>query len=146
MIKALPDNHIDPSPLGVDNMVSGLGLPDLGLKRGLAGLDDLIGMTGLNRKNPLGSPITEGPGDAVPVLNSFIPLDIMGSPVKPGSKGMGLGGMDDVPVVGGMEVGLPVAPVEGLIDSLGAGGILKRMEKKSRKLVSLTIRPHCNEY
>ena len=135
MVKALPDNHIDPSPLGVDNIVSGLGLPGLGLKRGLAGLDGLIGMTGLNRKNPLGSPVKETPGETVPVLNSFIPLDRMGSPIKPGSKGMGLGAMD-IPVDGGVVDGMPVAPLEGLLDSLGAGGVVKRMEKRSRKHVS----------
>jgi len=138
MVKALPDHNIDPSPLGIDNIVSGLGLPEINLKRGLAGLDGLVGMTRLDRNNPLGSAVHERPGATMPVLNSFVPLDKMGSPLAPsaGHKGQIVG---DVPVVGEMIDGMPVKPLEGLLDSIGVGGIVKRMEKRSRKYVSLCL-------
>ena len=141
-VKALPDHNIDPSPLGIDNIVSGLGLPELHLKRGLAGLEGLVGMTGLNRNNPLGSAVHERPGDVMPVLNSFVPLDQMGSPIAPsaGHKGQVVG---DVPVVGEMINGMPVKPLEGLLDSIGVGRIVKRMEKRSRKHVCL---PPCRSH
>jgi hypothetical protein len=42
----------------------------------------------------------------------------------------------DIPVVGGVVDGLPVEPLEGLLNTLGAGGVVKRMEKRSRKFVS----------
>ena len=145
MVKALPDHNIDPSPLGIDNIISGLGLPELNLKRGLAGLKGLVGMTGLNRNNPLGSAVHERPGDVMPVLNSFVPLDQMGSPIAPsaGHKGQVVG---DVPVVGEMINGMPVKPLEGLLDSIGVGGIVKRMGKRSRKHVCiLPICPHRNQ-
>jgi len=136
MVKALPDHNIDPSPLGIDNMVSGLGLPEMNMKRGLAGLDGLVGMTRLNRNNPLGSAVHERPGDTRPVFNSFVPLDGMGTPIAPsaGHKGQVVG---DVPVVGEMVDGMPIEPLEGLLNSIGVGGVVKRMEKRSRKLVSL---------
>lgn len=139
MIKALPDHNIDPSPLGVDNIVSGLGLPNLNLKRGLTGLDGLVGMSGLNRNNPLGPAVNERPGDVMPVLNSFVPLDQMGSPIAPsaGHKGQIV---EDVPVAGEMVNGIPMEPLEGLLDSIGVGGIVKRMKKRSRKHVSLLHR------
>jgi hypothetical protein len=132
MVKALPDHHIDPSPLGVDNMVSGLGLPEMNLKRGLAGLDGLVGMTRLDRSNPLGPAVRERPGETRPVLNSFVPLDEMGSPVAPGAGNKGQV-MSNAPVVNGM----PVEPLEGLLGSIGVGEVVKRMEKRSRKHVSL---------
>jgi hypothetical protein len=77
MVKALPDHNIDPSPLGIDNIVSGLDLPEINLKRGLAGLDGLVGMTGLNRNNglsrnnPLGSAVHEQPGKTLLFMNSL---------------------------------------------------------------------------
>jgi hypothetical protein len=136
MVKALPDHNIDPSPLGIDNMVSGLGLPEMNLKRGLAGLDGLVGMTRLDKSNPLGPAVRERPGETRPVLNSFVPLDEMGSPVAPsaGNKGQVVG---DEPVVGEMVNGMPIKPLEGLLGSIGVGGVVKRMEKRSRKHVSL---------
>jgi hypothetical protein len=136
MVKALPDHNIDPSPLGIDNIVSGLGLPELNLKRGLAGLDGLVGMPRLDRSNPLGPAVRERPGDTRPVFNSFVPLDKMGSPIAPGAGHNGQA-MEDVPVVGQMVNGMPVQPLEGLLDSIGVGGVVKRMEKRSRKYVSL---------
>lgn len=46
MIKALPDKHIDPSPLGIDNIVSNLPIPGINLKRFLPlGLDGLLGVS-----------------------------------------------------------------------------------------------------
>jgi len=136
MVKALPDHNIDPSPLGIDNMVSGLGLPEMNVKRGLAGLDGLIGMTKLDRNNPLNSAVHERPGDTRPVFNSFVPLDGMGTPIAPsaGHKGQVV---EDVPVVSEMVDGMPIEPLEGLLSSIGVGGVVKRMEKRSRKLVSL---------
>jgi hypothetical protein len=70
------------------------------------------------------------------VLNNFVPLDQMGSPIAPsaGHKGQIVG---DVPVAGEMINGMPVEPLEGLLDSIGVGGIVKRMEKRSRKHVSI---------
>jgi hypothetical protein len=135
MVKALPDHNIDPSPLGIDNVVSGLGLPEMNLKRGLAGLDDLVGMTRLNRSNPFGPAVRERTGETRPVFNSFVPFDEMGSPVAPsaGHKGHVV---EDVPVVGEMVDGMPIKPPQGLLDSIGVGGVVKRMEKRSRKHVS----------
>jgi hypothetical protein len=139
MVKALPDHHIDPSPLGVDNMVSDLGLPEMNLKRGLAGLDGLVGMTRLDRSNPLGPAVRERPGETRPVLNSFVPLDEMGSPVAPGAGNKGQV-MSNAPVAGEMVNGMPVEPLEGLLGSIGVGGVVKRMEKRSRKHVSFLVR------
>jgi hypothetical protein len=135
MVKALPDHNIDPSPLGLDNMVSRLVLPEMNLKRGLAGLDVLVGMSRLDRSNPLGPAVRERPGATRPVLNSFVPLDEMGSPVaaSAGHKGQVVG---DVPIVEDMVNGMPVEPLEGLLNSIGVGGVVKRMEKRSRKHVS----------
>jgi len=108
----------------------------MNLKRGLAGLDGLVGMTRLEKSNPLGPPVRERPGETRPVYNSFVPLDEMGSPIAPsaGHKGQVVG---DVPVVGEMVHGMPVKPLEGLLNSIGVGGVVKRMEKRSRKHVSL---------
>lgn len=135
MVKALPDPNIDSSPLGIDNMISGLGLPEMNMKRDRADLDGLIGMTKLDRNNPLGSAVHERPGDTRPVFNSFVPLDGMGTPIAPsaGHKGQVVG---DMPVVGEMVGGMPIEPLEGLLNSIGVGGVVKRMEKRSRKLVS----------
>ena len=131
MVKALPDHHIDPSLLGIDNVVSARGLHEMNSKRGLADLDGLVGMTRLDRSNPLGPAVRERPGETRPVYNSFVPLDEMGSPVAPsaGHKGQ--------VVVGEMVDGMPIKPLEGLLNSIGVGGVVKRMEKRSRKHVSL---------
>jgi len=132
MANAIPGKDIT-SSLGLEKVVSGLGL-----KRGLVGLDDLMGMTGL-RNSPLGPAVIEQPGDVMPVISSFVPLDMTGSPIAPGGRPE-IGGqkaVEDLPVVGEMADGIPLEPLEGLLRSIGAGGLVKRREKRSR-MVSLS--------
>jgi hypothetical protein len=145
MAKALPDKHIDPSPLGMDRMISTLPLPGLDLKRGVSALDDVMGMAGL-RSSPLGSPVEEQPGEVRPVFSSYVPVDHNGSPIAPGGGAMAQNAVSDLPVVGDMGVtdGLPLQPLEGLLGSLGAGGLVKRQEKRSMMVSepSACLTPH----
>lgn len=147
MVKALPDHNIDPSPLGIDNTIAGLGLPELNLKRSLGGLDGLMGMTGFSRNNPLGPAVEERPGETKPVFHSFIPLDEMKSPVMPGAKHKGSSMVNEdeiksaVPLLGVGQLGalvdsIPDTPLGSVVKSLPVEKIVKRMEKRSRKYVS----------
>lgn len=117
MLKALPDKNIDPSPLGIDNIVANLPLPDLDLLKrdpeAALDLDDIL-------DDRATSPTSGGAAK----YSSFIPFDKSGSPVGPQSKPNG-GLVAGLPLVGDLTKGTPLAPLKSLLGSAGGGGLLK---------------------
>lgn len=117
MVKALPDKHVDPSPLGIDNIISQLPLPDLDLKRGLPlGLDNLLGGSSKGHEGgPSGYSSSDGSKYA-----SYVPLDKQGSPITPHSHdraSTGLPIIGDLPLVGhSLDKGTPLAPLKGILE------------------------------
>ena len=130
MAKALPDKHIDPSPMGIDNIVSTLPLPGLDLKRGL--LDGLLATGGSGSPSRGAKSFPKGSSSDGSMFSGFVPLDRNGDATGPGSNGgaSSLPLEGDLPLVGDMTNGSPLAPLKGILGVRGLNGKVKRDHKE----------------
>lgn len=136
MAKALPDKHIDPSPMGIDNIISTLPLPGIDLKRGLPlGLDGLLGgVGGSGPPSRAAKTIPKGPLGDGSMFSSFVPLDKNGDAAGPrskaGSSSSSTPVIGELPLVGGMTNGAPLAPLKSILGVRGLDGKPKRDHKE----------------
>ena len=143
MAKALPDKHIDPSPRGVDNIISNLPLPGIDLKRDLPlGLGGLLG-SGSGSPSRGAKSFPKGSANDGSMFTSFVPLDKNGDAVRrkphsslPGSSTPIDG---DSPILRAKPNGGPLTPLKGVLGVRGLDGKPKRDHRELARRIHVGL-------